>query len=312
LELKYPAVIPAIQARRDYRVEYRIRRADGEYRWMLETATPRFLADGEFAGYIGVMIDITDLKRNQEQLSATQKLESLGLVVSGVSHNFNNLLATILAEADLALMELSPESAAHDSVTRISGVAIRASEIVALLMAYGGAGGKGALTPVNLSTAVEETIRLFRATVAKQADVSVNLAGNLSFIRADISQIRQLVLNLLTNAWEALGDQEGSIRVTTSTLAVSPEDSSGNHAELTPGKYARLEVADSGCGISDEGRARIFDPFYTTKFLGRGLGLAAVQGIVRTLGGVIYVRSTPGQGSTFEVLLPCCDDAAFI
>jgi signal transduction histidine kinase len=273
---------------------------------MLETATPRFLENGEFAGYIGVMIDITDLKRNQEQLSATQKLESLGLVVSGVSHNFNNLLATILAEADLALMDLSPETSAHDSVMRISGVAIRASEIVALLMAYGGAGGKGALAPVNLSAAVEETIRLFRATVSQKADVSVNLAGNVSAVRADISQIRQLVLNLLTNAWEALGDQKGSIRVTTSSFSV--EDSSGNHAELPPGRYARLEVADSGCGISDEARARIFDPFYTTKFLGRGLGLAAVHGIVRTLGGAIQVQSAPGQGSTFEVLLPCYKD----
>jgi len=313
LELRYPNLIPLIEARRDYRVEYRIRRADGEYRWMLETATPRFLVDGAFAGYIGVMIDITDLKRNQEQLSATQKLESLGLVVSGVSHNFNNLLATILAEADLAMMDLPGGAAAYENVARISGVAIRASEIVALLMAYAGAGGKGALAPVNLSTAVEETIRLFKATVSRKAEVSVSLASDLATMRADISQIRQLVMNLLTNAWEALEKQEGSIHVTTSSVAISPDRSSGaNHMELPPGKYARLEVADSGCGISADARTRIFDPFYTTKFLGRGLGLAAVQGIVRTLGGAIQVRSRPGQGSTFEVLLPCYDDSTFV
>jgi PAS domain S-box-containing protein len=308
LEFKYPDYVPIIESHREYRVEYRIRRADGEYRWMLDSATPRFLANGDFAGYVGVMLDITDLKRNQEQYLAAQKLESLGVLVAGVAHNFNNQMGTILAEADLALSDLPPDSPAYGNVERINAVAIRASGVVALLMAYAGSGATGAPTPVSLSEVVAETVRLFKVTVPKKVEFSNNLAGNLPAVRADVSQIRQVVMNLLTNASESLRNQEGTIRLTTSCVHL--EDAAAvDGTGLPPGNYVRLEVTDTGCGIAEEALNKLFDPFYSTKLFGRGLGLAAVQGIVRSLRGAVKVRSTPGRGSTFEILLPGCDEA---
>ena len=308
LALKYPTYVPTIEAHREYQVSYRVRRADGEYRWMLDTATPRFLANGEFAGYVGIVIDITDLKKSQERLSAAQKLESLGVLVSGVTHTVNNVLGTILAESDLALADIPSESAARECLERIGSVACRASEMMALLMEYSGTGGSGAPTPVNVYSAVEETLRLFRATVSKKVDLSVNLASGSASVRADRSQIPQVVMALLTNAWEALGNQSGSIRISTSCVVIRSSNGGEDTGKLPPGNYICLEVTDTGCGIPTEALGRIFDPFYTTKSLGRGLGLAAVQGIVRALAGSIDARSTPAYGSSFRVLLPRCDE----
>jgi PAS domain S-box-containing protein len=301
-----PPRTSAPASHRDYRAEYRARRADGEYRWMLDTATPRFLPNGAFAGYVGIAVDVTDLKQNQEQLAATQKLESLGVLVAGVAHNFNNMLATVLTEVDLALADIPAGSEVHACLQRIDRVAVRAAAIVALLMAYAQPGSGGApATPVHVGHVVEEVVQLFRATISKRAALSLDSGRDLPCIRADISQIRQVILNLLSNAWEALPNREGSIRVTTSCVSVS--QGAGNAAGLPPGNYVRLEVADTGCGMTREVQSRIFEPFYSTKSLGRGLGLAAVQGIVRSLGGVINARSTPRQGSIFEILFPCLD-----
>jgi len=289
---------------REYRMEYRVRRADGEYRWMLDTATARFLEDGSFAGYIGIAMDITEVKRNQEQILAAQKLESLGVLVSGLAHNFNNLMGAIIAEADLALSELPEDSAAYGNVERINATAIRAADIVFMLTAYANPGPAGLLTSVNVSSVVAETLNLLKATVARNIAFQLELAPKLPSVRADTSHIRQVVMNLLTNACESLPNQEGTVFVNTSCVRIGTQDWS-NQVRLPAGDYVLLSVTDSGCGISAEVRSRIFDPFYTTKFLGRGLGLAAVQGIVRSLGGAINVQSVSARGSSFEVLLPC-------
>jgi len=304
LAVRYSEYAPLIEAHRPYQAEYRIRRADGEYRWVLDTATPRFPSDGAFAGYVSIAMDITDLKRNLEQLMAAQKYESVGLLVAGVAHRFNNLMGTIIAEADLAASELSPESAEHASVMRISATAIRASEIVSLLMSYAGGGSAAAPNLLNISHVIEETLRLFKATVLKDVELTCSLENRLPPVEADIARIRQIAINLLTNAQEALENRKGSIRVTTSSVAIGREEAAALDGSLTPGDYVRLEVTDTGCGIPEEVRLKIFDPFYTTKEFGRGLGLAAVQGIVRSLRGAIRVQSTPGRGSAFEVLLP--------
>ena len=306
LRLKYPAYLPIIAARHSYQAEYRVRRADGEYRWVLDRATPRFLENGQFLGYIGVQMDITDLKRSQEQLSATQKLESLGVLVAGVAHNFNNQMGAILAEADLALSELTPDLPAYGNVERINAVAMRAAGVVSLLMSYAGARSIPGVVPVNLNAITEETVNLFKATVAKHVEFRLHLTRDTPPICADISQVRQLVLNLLTNAWESLNGKPGSIEVTTSCVDIGSTESDDGYAGIRPGKYMRLEITDNGCGIREEDIPRIFDPFYTTKSLGRGLGLSAVQGIIRSLGGSVNVRSKPGSGSSFEILAPGC------
>ena len=304
LQEKYLAYMPVIAAGQEYRVEYRLRRADGEYRWILDTATPRRLSDGSFAGHVGIAVDITDIKHNHEQFVAAQKMESLGALVAGVAHNFNNLIGAIIAEADLALLDLSPASPAHGNIERINAVAMRAADIVHLLTSYARAGSTGALTPIDLSGIVEEILQLVRATVHPNTTFSVSLAA-LSSIGADTAQIRQIVINLLMNACESLPNQEGTVCVSTSVIHVDAAHHIGRNLLLPHGEYVRLRVADSGRGIPPEIRTRIFDPFFTTKSLGRGLGLAAVQGIVRGLGGGIHFDSAPGEGSTFEVLLPC-------
>ncbi len=306
LAVKYTEDLSANAAGRELRTEYRVRRADGAYRWMFDTATPRILVDGSFAGYIGIVLDISDWKQHQQELLATQKLESLGVLVSGVAHNFNNIMGAIIAEADLALSEL-PEGSTRGNVERISATAIRAANLVNLLTAYSASGPSGALAPVSVSSVVEEILQLIKATVSRNITFSIDLARKLPSVRADLSQFRQVVLNLLTNACESLPNQAGSVSVSTSGVSMGAKELAANRLTLPPGKYVRLYIQDSGCGIPIELQSKIFDPFYTTKFLGRGLGLAAVQGIVRSLGGSITVESNPGRGSVFEVLLPCVE-----
>jgi PAS domain S-box-containing protein len=310
LEKRYVQHIATVAMGRDSRAEFRIRRVDGAYRWMLDTAIPRFFPNGSFAGSIGITVDITDLKQHQENLLAAQKLESLGVLVSGLAHNFNNLMGTIIAEADLALSELPAGSAAHGNVERINEVAIRAADIVFLLMAYASGGPSGTLMPVSMSSVVDEILQLIKATVSRNISFRIDLASKLPPIRADMSQIRQVVMNLLTNACESLPNQEGLVALSTSCLRIGSAGTAKDGLSLPPGNYVRLCVTDSGCGIAAGDQSKIFDPFYTTKFLGRGLGLAAVQGIVRSLGGTIDVQSTLGRGSTFEVLFPSVDDTA--
>jgi signal transduction histidine kinase len=231
-------------------------------------------------------------------------LESLGVLVAGVAHNFNNLMAAIVAEADLALAELPPGSA-RSNVAQINATALRAADVVSLLTAYASAGPGGALIPVDISSVVEETLQLIRATASRNIRFSVDLARKIGAVRGDVSQLRQVVMNLLTNACESLPNQQGSVSVSTSSVTIESARIAKDRLRLPPGEYVRLCVTDSGSGIPVEFRSKIFDPFFTTKLPGRGLGLAAVQGIVRSLGGVIDVESTTGRGSTFEVLLPC-------
>jgi PAS domain S-box-containing protein len=299
----------SFEARRRFEMDYRLRRSDGEYRWVLDYGAPRFSPDGAFSGYIGSCIDITDLKQNQERMLASQKLESLGVMAAGVAHDFGNLLATILADAELALSELDSGSPGRDCVKKIEAVALRASEIVRLLMASAGAQkSSDALGPLDLSTEVEQMLELLIVSISKRASVRTSLAKDLPAVRGNAAQIHQVVMNLVTNASEALGGKQGTITVATDIVHISAGP--GNDPfSLQEGGYVRLRVCDTGCGMTAETRARIFDQFFTTKSAGRGLGLAAVHGIVRSHGGAIYVESAPDRGSTFDILLPCMSAA---
>ncbi len=222
LAVKHPVYFSTNVAGREYRAEYRVRRADGAYCWMFDTATPRILPDGSFAGYVGIVVDISDWKQHQQELLATQKLESLGVLVSGVAHNFNNIMGAIIAEADLALSEL-PEGSTRGNVERISATAIRAANLVNLLTAYSANGPSGALAPVSVSSVVEEILQLIKATVSRNIAFSIDLARKLPSVRADLSQFRQVVLNLLTNACESLPNQAGSVSVSTSGVSMGAD-----------------------------------------------------------------------------------------
>jgi PAS domain S-box-containing protein len=290
----------AVEERRGFRIQCRLRNSNRRVRWVLHTGIPRFV-DGVFAGHIGATIDITDLQRHHERAIAAQKQESLGYLAAGIAHDFNNLVGSIFAAADLALADLPPDSPARASIDRINAVATRASEIVNLLMAY--AGDYAAHTErIDLSLVVAEMVALLRGMASPKTSVKMNLASGLPEIHANVTQIRLIVLNVIMNSLESLQAGEGLVNIMTDKVRVGPARAGTERLE---GDYCRLVVADTGCGMTPEVRARAFDPFYSTKFIGRGLGLSVVQGIVRSLSGTVRIDTAPGKGFTCEILLPC-------
>ena len=300
----------SFKARRNYRIECRLRRADGEYRSVICSGVPCFRSDGVFTGYISSCVDITDVKRAQEEALARQKLESLGVLAGGIAHDFNNLLGGILAEAELMEMDLSSRSALIDELHRIKASAIRGAEIVRELMIYAGQDQASPIEPVDVSRLVAEMLELLKVSISKHAVLTTNLQKDLPAVWGNAPKIRQVVMNLVLNASEAIGEREGVIKVTTEHVSAGKNLPPNGETDLPEGDYVRLEVSDTGCGIAEEARTKIFDPFYTTKFAGRGLGLAVVQGIIRAHGGAINLTSAPGQGTTFQVLLSCASTKA--
>ncbi len=228
------------------------------------------------------------------------------MIARGIAHDFNNLLGSILADSELLLGDLAGDLPAREGIERIRAVAVRAAEIARELMVYSGQEDK-LLEPVDLRRLVDEMLQLMKVSISKRATLQVNLPEKVLAVRGNAAQIRQVVMNLITNASEALGEEGGVISISLAPVQVGPD---WRGPDLPEGDYLRLEVGDTGCGMAEAIQARIFDPFFTTKFAGRGLGLAAVQGIIRSHGGTINVWSAPGQGSRFEILLPRIGDTA--
>jgi len=269
-------------------------------------------ADGRATGTLSSGEDVTDLRRTEDerlqlerQLLHAQKLESLGILAGGIAHDFNNLLTAVLGNADLALTELAPESAAHDFVKDIEAAARRAAGLCQQMLAYSGK-GRFVVERVNLSAAVREISHLLEVSVGKKAMLGYQFAPDLPATLADRAQVRQVLLNLITNASEAIGDKPGLITLTTGVAEFDAAYLAEPYLDpgLPPGLYVFLEVADTGDGMTPEVRARMFDPFFTTKFTGRGLGLPAVLGIVRGHRGAIKIATAPDRGTTIRVLFP--------
>ena len=304
-------------------LEYRIRRPDGKLVWVRESVVTE--APGRRVH--GILTDISDRKRAEEaalerQRLEAQKLESLTVLAGGIAHDFNNLLTGILGNAGLARMSCAAGSPLVATLEQIEAVAVRGSELCKQMLTYAGK-TRFVPQPVALNAAVRDTVEQFGRLQAPRAALRLELAENLPPVLADDAQLRQVVLNLVLNAVEALNERPGTIAVATGTthFAAAATAAPGAGPRTTPdpfllpapdlaaGEYAYLEVRDTGSGIAEEIRGRIFEPFFTTKFTGRGLGLAAVLGIVRSHKGAIHVDTAPGQGSTFRVLLPLAADA---
>ena len=246
--------------------------------------------------------DTTERRQAEERLRQKQKLESIGVLAGGVAHDFNNVLTVIMGSAAEALSECTSCEYSKSILT----AAERAAYLTKQLLAYA---GKGPIQPqiIDVSDLVSRTNPLLRASVPKRARLEFDLAPDLPCVEADPGQMEQVVMNLVINAGEAIPLKTGGvIRVSTSSCQVTPEAAHKHSAvsDVVPGPFVCLEVRDSGCGMDETTLARIFDPFFSTKFLGRGLGLAAVHGITRRNGGFIEVRSAPGDGATFRVFLP--------
>ncbi|KKL04608.1 hypothetical protein LCGC14_2614350, partial [marine sediment metagenome] len=247
----------------------------------------------------------------EAQLRHTQKLESLGALGGGIAHNFNNLLAVILAETELIRTEPSLSARSQRAIKDILTAAGQASQLTHQILVYSGQGSVD-LEPVDLCQTIKDMARLLEVSVSKKVTVVFDLPANLPMIQADPSHIRQIMMNCIANASEAIGEQTGIITVSASEWPPDREapDSASVVGEIPAGPCVCLEVRDTGCGMDAETVGKIFDPFFSTKLLGRGLGLAAVMGIVGGHHGAILIESTPGEGSTFRVLLPCTGTVA--
>ena len=274
--------------------------------------TPVKDRDGKVVGILGIFWDITDRKRAEEERKAfeaqvqhAQKLESLGVLAGGIAHDFNNLLLAILGNADLALMDMAPEAPARQNVDEIKRASQRAAELSRQMLAYSGK-GRFVVKALDLSAMVEEMAHMLKVSISKKAILKYNFNKNLPPIEADATQIRQVIMNLITNASEAIGDRSGVISISTGAMETDRAYLQETYLDegLPEGLYVTLEVADTGCGMSESIQARLFDPFFTTKFTGRGLGMAAVLGIIRGHRGAIRIRSEFGEGTTITVLFP--------
>jgi two-component system, cell cycle sensor histidine kinase and response regulator CckA len=293
-----------------------VRRPDGSVSWAVFRAVP-VLEPGsnKVTGAVVTFFDITDRKAAEQRLRAleervrhAQKLESLGMLAGGVAHDFNNLLAAILGNASLAKIQLSPESDAAQSLAALESAAQRAADLTRQMLTYAGRGPVEA-RQLDVSSFVRELADLLGTVISKKATLDLELETNLPPIEADATQLSQVLMNLILNASDALGDASGTITIRTGRRTMSTEALSLTYVddELPAGDYLFVEVHDSGSGMDRATLQRVFDPFFTTKSTGRGLGLAATLGIVRSHKGAIELLSAPGAGTTFRIFVPVSD-----
>jgi signal transduction histidine kinase/ligand-binding sensor domain-containing protein/CheY-like chemotaxis protein len=285
-------------------IEFQITRPNGDVRIVACKCQVSLDEEGMPARLFGACQDVTDSRRAQQEDLARKKLESVGVLAGGIAHDFNNLLGGVLAQAEMALEDYEAGGSPKEELKAIRAVAIRGSEIVRQLMMYAGKEGE-VRELVDVSPIVAEMIELLTISVSKRARLVTDLGSDLPPVMANAAQIRQIVMNLVTNASEAMRDRDGIISVT--TRRVFPGQDGKFTKDLEEGDYLQLEVSDTGCGMSQETCSKVFDPFYSTKGAGHGLGLAVVHGIVRSLGGTIDITSEIGRGTTIQVMLPCAE-----
>lgn len=309
-----PLCAAALTGKSSRNYELTVAFEDGTSIDLLGNAEPLLDGNGQPQGSVAVLSDITEhkqteraLRQKEQESFARQKLESLGTLAGGIAHDFNNLLGAVLAQTELAMAELATGSRPDEQLTAIRDVAIRGSEIVRQLMVYAGR-DSDILESVEISKVVQGMLGLLKVAISRHATLVTNLSEDLSAVCARTGQLSQIVMNLVVNASEAIGDRDGVIRVSTGHIAVDQAKAAAK--ALPPGWYVQLAVSDTGRGMSAETKARVLEPFFTTKFSGRGLGLAVVHGIVSSLGGAIEITSELGKGSTFQILLPCAESGA--
>ncbi len=303
--------------------EFRVKHAvTGETRWIHQRNVLVQDEEGRPVAIEGIATDVTELKeaeaerlKLERQVQHAQKLESLGVLAGGIAHDFNNILMSILGNVDLLETELSEDSEATEHVLEIGTAARRAAELSNQMLAYSGR-GRFEIESLDLNDLIEDLGPLLHAAVSKQARLDFDLYNMAVELLGDKTQLRQVIMNLVTNASEALGDAGGKIVCRTgvmdcdrallskATSFMGPDARKG----LEEGEYGFVEVRDDGRGMDAVTRHKIFDPFFSTKFMGRGLGMSVVQGIVRGHRGGILIDSKPGEGTRFKILIPLQTD----
>ena len=307
-EEDFPTAVRNMEERRAGREsqhDFRFRRMDGSEVWIIVTASPVKDDSGQVVSVLGMITDITERRRLEEAQLQSQKLESLGVLAGGIAHDFNNLLTAILGNINLAQLCLPQVSPAMPYLENLEKSVHRATNLTRQMLAYSGK-GRFVVAPMDLNQAVEEMSHLLGVSISKKVALRFQLKDGLPAMMAEASQIQQVVMNLVTNASEAIGEGEGLVAIRTGLHEYSAVDLARDFPgqSLVPGSYLTLEVSDNGRGMNPETQARIFEPFFTTKFTGRGLGLSALQGIVRGHRGGIRVYSEVDKGTTFKLIFP--------
>ncbi len=293
------------------RLEYSVPGEDNTLYWHATTLTREINQQGTIV-LIGVAKDITqqkeaeeERKKLEEQIRNAAKLESLGVLAGGIAHDFNNLLTAIMGNCGLAKMQVPQTSRTSTHLVKIEKASLKAAELCQQLLAYSGK-GKFVVQAINLNDVIREMMHLLNVSISKKVSIHLQFNESLPYIKADVAQMQQVIMNVITNASEAIGDQTGSIVVKTDVIDLDREGLSAYYMgeRLDEGRYILIEVTDSGSGMDEETMEKIFDPFFTTKFTGRGLGLAAVLGILRSHEASVKISSRPGDGTTFSFIFP--------
>jgi PAS domain S-box-containing protein len=299
-----------------FETELRLQRAqDQTWRWHLMRTAPLPAAEGGPVRWFGTFTDTEDQRRAEGALRQREKLDSIGLLAAGVAHDFNNLLVGIMGGASVVRESLDQSHPAWPMLDMVLRSSERAAQLTQQLLAYAGKVEVG-LEPANISQVVRKACEPVQTSIPPNVRLTIETADDTPLIETNAGHLKEVVVNLVMNAVEAIGEEDGAVTVRTAVEPISPgmDGSDGARSnvlgyELTEGRYVLIEVSDSGPGMDHQTQTQIFDPFFTTKFMGRGLGLAVVQGIVRSLRGGIRVSSAPGNGSAFQVLLPAREAA---
>ncbi len=276
----------------------------GRVRYLQTTKIPFTFSGTGRPAVLGVSIDVTERRATEEALRRAAKEESLAVLAGGVAHDFNNLLAAILGHASIALKQLPEGSPARGHVEKAAGAVERAADLTRQMLAYSGR-GHFVVRPTDVNALVRQNLPLFEVAVPKGVRLEARLDPDPPLVDADVGQVQQVLMNLVINAAEAIGERGGTVTVLTGVREVAASDDwlwRASATPLVPGRYVSLEVRDDGPGMDTETVDRIFEPFFTTKSTGRGLGLAAVLGVVRGHRGGLSVESSPGKGTVFRIL----------
>jgi len=305
----YETMWDTILAGKTWKADFINRNKTGELYDVEQVISPIKNDAGNITGFVSVQRDITDEKKQHERLEHSQRLESLGVLAGGIAHDFNNLLTAILGNAGLARRRIDAGTPVIDNLIHIEEASERAADLCKQMLAYSGK-GKFIVVPINLSELIEDIIKLLHISINKNVSLRTDLDDKLPAIEADKAQMQQVIMNLVINASEAVGENNGNIVIHTGTMEADAAYLQSTHIDdpLPAGRYVFMEISDDGCGMDSDTKKKLFDPFFTTKFTGRGLGMSAILGIVRGHNGAIKVYSEVGKGTTFKVLFPVTTD----
>jgi PAS domain S-box-containing protein len=284
---------------------YRIVTKNGEERWVTDSKSFATNDQGQVTHYQSIIVDITDRKRLQEWVEQTKRIEGLGRVAGGVAHDFNNILMGMVGNVELALAKLTDGSDVRYYLEQLSELCRRAADLVRPMLDFSGK-TRPIENNINFSELIRDMAGILQSSISKKATLTKVLADDIPLMNGNPGQLRDVIINLATNASEALGEDVGAVRIATGAIHADEDffKKTYLYEQQPEGEYVYLEVSDNGAGMTEETQSRIFDPFFSTKFIGRGLGLASVLGIVRGHHGAIKVESAPGQGSKFTVYFP--------